>query len=83
MIFPTEQLCLYVVTRYKAGATVNDTILEMTQVHGKEKVLSQKTVYRWIKDIQNGCFELTKGKSPGHPRSTRTQEITCSPPDFR
>jgi hypothetical protein len=35
MNFPTELLRLYVLTRYKAGATVKDMFLEMTQVHGK------------------------------------------------
>ena len=40
-------------------------INEMTQVHGKDNVPSQNTAYRWIQDIKNGSFELSKGKTTG------------------
>jgi hypothetical protein len=35
MNFPTEQLHLNVLTRYKAVATVKDMFFEMNQVYGK------------------------------------------------
>ena len=44
MNFPTDQLRLYVLTRHKTGATTEDIIHEMTQVHGKDNVPSQNTV---------------------------------------
>ena len=56
MNFPTEQLRLYVLTRHKTGAATKDIIHEMTQVHGKDNVPSQNTVYCWIQDIKNGIW---------------------------
>ena len=34
-------------------------------MHGKDKVPSQNTVYRWIQDINNGSFKLSIGKTTG------------------
>ena len=65
MNFPTEQLRLYVLTRHKIGTATKDIIHEMTQVHGKDNVPAQNTVYRWIQAIKNGSFELSKGKTRG------------------
>ena len=42
-----------------------DIIHEMTQVPGKDNVPSQNTVCRWIQDINNGSFKLSKGKTTG------------------
>ena len=56
MNFPTEQLRLYVLTRNKTGAATKDIVHEMTQVHGKDNVPSQNTVYCWIQDIINGIW---------------------------
>ena len=36
----------------------------------KDTCLSHNTIFRWIREIQTGCFELRKGKSPGRPIST-------------
>ena len=77
MSFPTEQLRLYVLTRHKAGAATNDIIGEMVQVHGKSNVPTPDTIYRWIRDIKNGCFELSKGKTTGRPRTTRTPALVA------
>ena len=68
MNFPTDQLRLYVLTRHKTVATTKDIIHEMTQVHGKDNVPSQNTVYCWIQDINinnNGSFKLSKEKTTG------------------
>ena len=61
MNFAIEQLRLYVFTRHKTGAATKDIIHEMTQVHGKDNVPSQNTVYCWIQDITNGIWLGKKG----------------------
>ena len=75
MNFPIEQLRLYVLTRHKTGTATKDIIHEMAQVHGKDNVPSRSTVYRWIQDIKNGSFELSKGKTTGCPRTVRTPAL--------
>ena len=77
MVFPIEQLRLYVLTRHKTGAAPKDIIKEMTDAHGQANVPSQKTIYRWIKDIKEGCFELSKGKSLGRPREVMQADLVA------
>ena len=36
----------------------------------KDTCPSLHTIWRWIAEIKKGCFELSKGKSPGRPVST-------------
>ena len=36
----------------------------------KDTCPSHNTIFRCIREIQTGCFELQKGKSPGRPIST-------------
>ena len=36
----------------------------------KDTCPSLHTIWRYIAEIKNGCFELFKGKSPGKPVST-------------
>ena len=38
----------------------------------KDTCPSLHTIWRCIAEIKNGCFELSKGKSPGRPVSTST-----------
>ena len=89
MNFPTEQQ--YVLNRHKTGAATKDIIYEMTQVHGKDNVSSQNTVYCWTRqDLKN---RIWLGKKEGKklravkPKLTRINlmlvvAFTCSPPDF-
>ena len=54
----------YVYTRCKHGIPAKQIFDELMSIH-KDTCPSHKTIFRWIREIQKGCFELQKGKSPG------------------
>ena len=65
--FASEVLCLN--TRCKHGIPAKQVFDKLMSVH-KDTCPSHNTIFRWIREIQTGCFELQKGKSPGRPIST-------------
>ena len=58
----------YVYIRCKHSIPAKQIFDELMSVH-KDTCLSHNTIFRWIRKIQTGCFELQKGKSPGRPIS--------------
>ena len=59
----------YVLTRHKMGISGKQFFAELSLTN-KDTCPSLHTIWRWIAEIKKGCFELSKGKSPGKPVST-------------
>ena len=59
----------YVLTRHKMGISGKQIFAELSLTN-KDTCPSLHTIWRWIAEIKKGCFELSKGKSPGRPVST-------------
>ena len=59
----------YVLTRHKMGISGKQVFAELSLTN-KDTCPSLHTIWRWIAEIKKGCFELSKGKSPGRPVST-------------
>ena len=59
----------YVLTRHKMGISGKYMFAELSLTN-KDTCPSLHTIWRCIAEIKKGCFELSKGKSPGRPVST-------------
>ena len=59
----------YVLSRHKMGISGKQIFTELSLTN-KDTCPSLYIIWRWIAEIKKGCFELSKGKSPGRPVST-------------
>ena len=56
----------YVLTRHKMGLSGKQIFAELSLTN-TDTCPSLHTIWRCIAEIKKGCFELSKGKSPGRP----------------
>ena len=59
----------YVLNRHKMGISGKKIFAELS-LNTKDTCPSLHTIWRWIAEIEKGCYEFSKGKSPGRPVST-------------
>ena len=78
MAATTEMLRFYVYTQYKAGLTTDVIHRTLLQIHGEDKAPGKSTVYRWVKEINDGTFEFSKSHSCGKPRRSGTESLVSA-----